>query len=173
MASSCRRLTPLGALTRGLVAGATGTAAMTAWQSLSSRLQSSGEGDADSSAPEDPWEQASAPAKLGRRVIEGVFQREVGSDWIPLLTQVMHWGYGTSWGAAYGVIAPSLRRSSPLRHGVLFGSTVWVASYVTLVPTGLYQPPWRYKPQELALDLSYHLVYGTGAGVAYALMTRG
>jgi hypothetical protein len=34
---------------------------------------------------------------------------------------------------------------------------------------GLYEPPWRYPPSQLALDLSYHLVYGAGTQVGYAL----
>jgi hypothetical protein len=47
----------------------------------------------------------------------------------------------------------------------MFGTAVWVASYLTLVPMGIYRAPWRYPPVELALDLSYHLAYGAGAGV--------
>ena len=45
-------------------------------------------------------------------------------------------------------------------------------SYVQLVPMGLYEPPWRYPPKELALDLSYHLAYGAGLGAAYAVLER-
>ena len=45
--------------------------------------------------------------------------------------------------------------------------------YVQLVPMGLYQPPWEYPPADLALDLSYHLVYGAALGTAYAALDRG
>jgi hypothetical protein len=37
---------------------------------------------------------------------------------------------------------------------------------------GLYAPPWTYPPGELALDLSYHLVYGTGVAAAYRALDR-
>ncbi len=45
-------------------------------------------------------------------------------------------------------------------------------SYATLVPLGIYEPPWKYPPKELAIDLSYHLVYGLGVAGAYRLIER-
>ncbi len=169
-------MTPLGAVGRGIVAGVAGTAAMTGWQELSARLQASGgeaEGaDGEGEEPEDPWEQASAPAKVARRMIEGVFQREVPAEWIPILTHGTHWGYGTGWGVVYGLLQGT-RRRTPLRTGLAFGTGVWLMSYVQLVPMGLYQPPWEYPPKQLAMDLSYHLAYGAGLGAAYAILDRG
>jgi hypothetical protein len=50
---------------------------------------------------------------------------------------------------------------------VLFGTGVWAASYLELVPMGLYEPPWEYPATTLAKDLSYHLVYGVGTAAAY------
>lgn len=145
---------------------------MTGWQEAAARLISSGENSDDGSGgaePGDPWQQASAPAKLAKRVIEGVFQKQVSPERIPLLTNVMHWSYGTGWGAVYGLIAGSLSDLPPLRSGLLFGSGVWAMSYVQLVPLGLYELPWKYPLSELALDLSYHLAYGSGVGIAYAV----
>ncbi len=60
-------VTPLGAVGRGLVAGAAGTAVMTAWRELSARLRSSGESQNQEAqpAPEDPWVAAAArPSSL-------------------------------------------------------------------------------------------------------------
>ena len=164
-------MTPLGAVGRGLVAGVVGTAAMTAWQELSARLMSSGENGGEEAEPKDPWEQASAPALVAKRIGEGVFQREVSSDLIPLLTNVTHWGYGTVWGAAYGLLAGSSRESGVGGRGVAFGTGVWLASYVQLVPMGLYEPPWKYSPKELAMELSYHLVYGVGVAAGFRVTT--
>ena len=150
---------------------------MTAWQELSTKLQSSGEdrgsGETAASgvAEPDPWEHASAPAKVGRKILEDVFGYEVPPEKIGLLTNVMHWGYGTSWGALYGLIRGTAARRA-LRSGLLFGTGVWATSYLTLVPVGIYQPPWKYPPKELALDLSYHLAYGAGVGAGYALVAR-
>jgi hypothetical protein len=54
-------------------AGLAGTAAMTAWQELSSRLQSS-DGESQSADQDaDPWQQAPVPAQAGRKILEGLF----------------------------------------------------------------------------------------------------
>jgi hypothetical protein len=163
---------PLGAVARGVVAGVAGTAAMTAWQDVAQRLRSAGadeDGDGAES-PQDPWEQASAPAKVGRRLLEGVLHKPVPADRIGLLTNVMHWGYGTGWGALWGLVAGTARPRRRVRAGVAFGTFVWAMSYAELVPMGLYEPPWASPPQELALDLSYHLAYGAGLGAAWAVV---
>jgi len=39
-------------------------------------------------------------------------------------------------------------------------------------PLGIYEPPWRYPPKELAIDLSYHLVYGLGVAGTYRLLEQ-
>jgi hypothetical protein len=159
--------TPLGAVLRGVAAGVAGTATMTAWQTAAAKLSLSGE--SSSSDASDPWENASAPAKVARRIIEGVFQRKVSADRIPLLTNVMHWSYGTSWGVVYGLVAGTTGRSRP-RDGLAFGLAVWTGSYVQLVPMGLYELPWKYPPRVLALDVSYHLAYGIGVSTAFRVL---
>ncbi len=169
-----KRLTPLEAVATGLGAGVVGTGFMTAWQMLAAKLKSSPQDSApEPEPPEDPWEAASAPAKVAKRIGEGVFHKPVSPELIPLLTNGMHWGYGTSWGTVYGLAAGSARHAPGLRAGAAFGTVVWLMSYVQLVPMGLYDPPWKTPPQELALDLSYHLVYGTGVAGAYRLINRG
>ena len=167
-------VTPLGALRRGLFAGVVGTAAMTGWQMLAAKLRASGdEGEqAPEPPPADPWENASAPAKVAKRIGEGVFQRDVSPDLIPLLTHGMHWAYGIGWGTVYGLVAGSTGRSG-VGDGARFGTAVWIMSYVQLVPMGLYELPWKYEPQETAFDLSYHVVYGVGVAAAYGALDRG
>ncbi len=36
----------------------------------------------------------------------------------------------------------------------------------------LAPPMWEYPPLELALDVSFHLVYGAGVAGAYAVLSR-
>lgn len=145
---------------------------MTAWQELSSRLHASGSsGSGKRGEDENPWASAPAPAKVTKRLIEGLFRREVGPERIGLLTNVAHWGYGTAWGAVYGLLQGTLRMN-PLARGLAFGSGVWAMSYVQLVPMGLYEPPWKYPATSLAKDLSYHLVYGVGVAAAYQRLDR-
>ncbi len=139
-------MTPLGALGRGLLAGVAGTAAMTVWQELLGRLRShdsTTSGDGRPSEESDAWEGAPAPAQVAKRLLAGLFQREVGPEHIGLLTNVTHWTYGTAWGGAYGLLEGTLP-AHPLAHGLVFGTGVWAMSYVQLVPMGLYEPPWKY-----------------------------
>lgn len=171
--------TPLGAIVRGLAAGVVGTGFMTLAQTLPAKLQSSG-GDSDGQDQQDgaqqpsaqeQWQQASAPAKVARRISEGVFDQPVAPKRIPLLTHGMHWGYGTGWGAVYGLTQGSVH-APPLRHGLVFGSVVWAMSYVQLVPMGLYEPPWKYAPKDIAMEVGYHLAYGLGLAGAFRLLDR-
>lgn len=141
---------------------------MTAHQELVAKLRSSGSsGSPDTGEEQDPWESAPAPAKVGKLVLEGVFRKQVSPDRIGLLTNAMHWGYGTLWGGAYGLLQGTVR-GKPQLMGPLFGSGVWVSSYLQLVPMGLYQPPWRYSATMLANDLGYHLTYGVAVASSYA-----
>jgi hypothetical protein len=155
--------TPLTRFAAGLGAGALGTLVMTGWQELSSRLMSNGGGSGQTGEPS--WKDAPVPAQVARKLanVAGV---DPDAKRIPLLTNIMHWTYGTSWGAVY----PLLPRRA--LSGVAFGAGVWAMSYVQLVPLGLYDPPWKYPPTQLALDLSYHLVYGVGTPAGDALITR-
>jgi hypothetical protein len=162
-----RAPTPLGAVAKGLIAGAAGTAAMTAWQEAAARLRgSSDDGGEEEGDGGDPWEEAPVPAQAGRRILSGVFGVDVPADSIPVLTNVMHWAYGTGWGAVYGLLAGTRGRST-LAGGLGFGTAVWAASYLQLVPMGLYEPPWKYPPTDLAFDLSYHLAYGAGTAIGF------
>jgi hypothetical protein len=156
--------TPLTKIATGLGAGVLGTLAMTGWQELSARLMSDGDGGGGG-AGTPSWEDAPVPAQVARKLANAA-----GTDpdpkRIPLLTNVMHWSYGTGWGAVYGLLP-----KRPVT-GIAFGAGVWAMSYVQLVPLGLYEPPWKYPPSQLALDLSYHLVYGAGTQAGEALISR-
>ncbi len=151
------RLTPIGAIARGLVAGAAGTAAMTAAQTA--YLKATGGGS------------SSTPAEAGKRISEGVFGREVSDDEMPVLNNVMHVAYGTSWGALYGIVAGSRRRADRPR-GIAFGLVVWGASLVELPAMKLAPPVWEYPPPSLASDVGFHLVYGVATSAAWSLLDR-
>ena len=157
-----------GAIARGLAAGLVGTAAMTAWQEVAARLKRH-------AVPkmlrddDDPWERAPAPARLAKMVIERVTGREVPRERISLLTNAVHWGYGTSLGAAYGLAANGRK---PAVAGAAFGTGVWAFSYATLVPVGLYKWPWHYSAKTIAKDVSYHLVYGTATAAVFSALGK-
>jgi hypothetical protein len=156
-----RSVTPLGVVIRGAIAGAVGTVAMDAF--LYARYRKGGGEQRplewEFGGP-STWTAVSAPAQVGRRLYEGLRQRPLDERYARLTNNIMHWGYGTSWGAALGVVAGSMRRR-PILFGPAFGTTVWASSYVTLPLAGLYKPIWRYSVSELAPDLAAHLTYGT------------
>ena len=163
-------MTPLGAVLRGALAGAVGTLAMDLlWYR---RYRRSG-GDSgfvpwESSAGLDSWEDAPAPARFGKRLIETVFDSELPPTRARLVNNVMHWATGVGWGAALGLVGGSV----PIRlwQGPAFGTGVWLQSYAVLVPAKLYKPMWEYDVQTLAKDLSAHLVYGSTTVGAFRLL---
>jgi hypothetical protein len=159
------RVTPLGALARGLAAGAAGTAAMTAYQLLVAKLQRK----SLSTPVPRRWADAPAPAQVGKRFAEGVLGRRVTLEDVPRLTSIVHWATGIAWGGAYGLIEATFEEPS-LVAGLGFGTGVWAASYAQLVPLRIYKLPWEYPLPEEVLDLSYHLVYGLGVAAAYAVL---
>jgi len=103
--------------------------------------------------------------------VQVVLKRDVPPERIPLFTNAVHWGFGTMMGAAYG-LAQGTVRGKPMVRGPLFGLGVWAQSYATLVPMGLYKPPWRYPAKSIATDVSYHLVYGAGTAAGFELLRR-
>lgn len=167
-------ITPLGAIIRGAMAGAAGTAAMDATQYLQYRR---GGGTQPFPAWEtseglDDWDAAPPPAKVAKRVVEGLTQRELEPDKARLANNAMHWGTGVGWGAAYGVLAGSLgtTRFRKIRYGLLWGTVVWASSYVVLPSIGLYKPIWEYDATTLAKDLGVHLVYGVTTATAFRVL---
>lgn len=85
--------TPLGAVVRGAMAGAAGTAAMDVALYLRSRASSSDQGFLawEFGGPSE-WDKISAPGQVGRRLVEGFRQRALDERWARLTNNVMHWG---------------------------------------------------------------------------------
>ena len=164
-------ITPLGAVARGLVAGGVGTVAMDALWFVRYRR---GGGGSDFAAWEFSsgvcsWDQAPAPAQIGKRLVEGVFQRRLSVRREPLVNNITHWGYGMLAGAQYGLVAGSLP-TPRIRYGLPFGAAVCATSYVVLPAAKLYKPIWEYDLETLAKDLTAHLVYGVSTAAALRLL---
>jgi hypothetical protein len=155
----------LGALARGLAAGVAGTAAMTLYQEAVARAQGR---SAMAETLKEPrtWADAPAPAQVAKKLSEGVLGKRLVKRRAPLAANVVHWVYGLSLGAAYG-LGRSRLRIHPLAFGALFGTAVWGLAYGALAPVGIYEPPWRYDARTLGVDFSYHVVYGLGVAAAY------
>jgi hypothetical protein len=165
-------MTPLGALCRGLVAGAVGTGAMDVL--LFSRYQRGGGElgfrDWEFSAGVKTWDDAAAPGLVGKRLFEGLFQRQLPPERARLFNNLTHWAFGIVAGGQYGIVAESLR-SPRIAYGLPFGASVWSGGYVVLPAAKLYEPIWDYDLVTLAKDLSAHLVYGLGTATAMSALS--
>jgi hypothetical protein len=165
-------VTPLGAVTAGLLAGAAGTACMDTARYLRYRRGGGRESPlAWEFPPVDNWDQAPDPGQVARRLIEGFTQRKLSDRWAWLLSTAMHWGTGSGWGALYGIVAGSLRRQS-LLYWPPFGFAAWAGGYALLPAAGLYKPIWEYDAKTLAQDLGAHLAYGAGTGAAFWVLVK-
>ena len=156
-------VTPLGAVVRGSLAGAAGTLAMDAvWYT---RYRKGGGTQAfaewEFSSGLSSWDGAPAPALVGKRLYEGLFQRELAPRWAGVTNNITHWGTGILWGVQYGIVASSIRnqRVQAMLASTL-GPSVWATSYVVLPAAKLYEPIWDYGVKTLAKDLSAHMVFG-------------
>lgn len=162
---------PLGSVVAGVVAGAVGTLAMDlVWYR---RYRRGGGTDSftewEFSSEIDSYEQAAAPAQVGRRIIEGVFDVQLKPDTAGFTNNVVHWMTGLGWGAMHGLVIGSLPSAAPW-YGLSTGTTAWLTSYVVLPLAKLYRPMWEYDSVTLGKDLSAHLTYGLSTGVAFRLL---
>ncbi|MBV9639833.1 MAG: DUF1440 domain-containing protein [Mycobacteriaceae bacterium] len=155
----------------GALAGAAGTAAMDLLGYARYRRDGGDGGFAgwETSAGLGGWDNAPAPAKFGRRVVERTLHRELPPDQARLTNNVVHWTTGVGWGAAFGLVG-GFMTGLRLWHGLVFGAGVWLQSYAVLVPAKLYKPPWEYDPKTLWEDLSTHLVYGLSTAAAFRIL---
>ena len=165
-------MTPIGAIVRGLVAGTIGTAAMDTF--LFARFRRGGGetpfGEWELSSGLSSWDEAPAPAHVGKRLVEGLFNLKLPPARAPLVNNATHWAYGLLGGAQYGIVAGSLR-APRIRYGLPFGTSVWGAGYVVLPAMKLYEPIWKYDRKTLANDLSAHLVYGLATAAGLRLLS--
>ncbi|WP_239647076.1 hypothetical protein [Nocardiopsis salina] len=140
------------AVGRGLLAGLAGTAAMTVSSTLEARLRGRG----PSSAPAD-----------AAAVVLGV--RPEGEDG-GLFGTLVHWGYGTGWGAVRGLLGAAGLRGIPATGAHL--AVVLGGEQVVLPATGISGPTWTWSSEEIALDLLHHSVYTVVTGVVYEALDR-
>ena len=142
-----------GAVGRGLLAGVAGTALMTVASTIEMKVQGR--------------EASTAPADAAAKVL-GV--EPTGDDEKARFANVVHWAYGTSWGALRGVLgAVGLRGSAAA--GAHFAA-VWGSGLVMLPALGVAPPLKEWGAKALATDAFHHLVYAAATSVAFAALDR-
>ena len=142
-----------GAVGKGLVAGAIGTAAMTVSSTVEMKLS----GREASTAPAD------AAAKLLGVKPEGDAEKARFSN-------VVHWAYGTSWGAVRCLLAAA--GLGGLSGGGAHFAAVWGNELVMLPALDVAPPLREWGASALAIDAFHHLVYVTATSAAFVFLDR-
>lgn len=78
--------------------------------------------------------------------------------------QLVHWAYGTGWGAVRGVFATFLGPAAA--DGAHF-AVVWGGEQVMLPALEVAPPAMQWGKAEVAVDAWHHLVYVAATGQAY------
>jgi hypothetical protein len=139
---------------KGLVAGAVGTAAMTVSSTLEAKLRHRAF--------------STAPAKAATRAL-GIETFDDGAAYTRF-SNLVHWGYGTGWGVARGVmraIGVSPRLATPLHFAALWGSALYTLPKYEVAP-----PVTEWAADDVAIDVFHHLVYVAAAALAFELLDR-
>jgi hypothetical protein len=141
------------AVGRGLFAGVVGTAAMTLSSTLEMKLRGR--------------EASSAPADAAAKVL-GVEPK--GEAAKARFATMVHWAYGTGWGAVRGVVA-ALGLGGPVA-GVAHLGMVWGSELVMLPALEVAPPLKEWGVKELAIDAFHHSVYVIATSVAFTVLSR-
>jgi hypothetical protein len=119
----------------------------------------------------DKWDDAASPGQFGKWLVERAGGRELPDRSARSVTNVVHWATGIGWGAQFGILNCASRRPR-WELALLFGPTVWLASYIVLPVAKVYRPIWEYDAHTLAQDFSVHVAYGSVTAAMFAALMR-
>lgn len=142
----------LEAVSRGLVAGAIGTVALTLAEQAEMKLTGR--------------EPSSVPGQVGTKLTGG--DPTDDADRVKRLDPVVHWGHGIGMGAVRG----GLDRAglSPLAATLAFYPMVFGGDAALYRALGIARAPWRWTRAELATDLFGKGVLAFATSGAYTLI---
>ena len=138
---------------KGFFAGFAGTAAMTVSSTLEMKIRGR--------------PRSSAPADAASKVLGVEPKGEAGEA---RFSNLVHWGYGTSWGAVRGLFDEA--GLDGLSATTAHFAAVWGSEQIMLPALGVAPPLWQWGAKEVAIDAFHHLVYAGATGVAYAVLDR-
>lgn len=142
-----------GSIGRGLLAGAFGTLVMTASSTIELKLRGR--------------EGSSAPVEAAGKVL-GV--EPTDEDAKKRFSNLVHFGYGTGWGAARGVIGFAGLRGPAAAVAHL--AAVWGTELVMLPALDVAPPVTKWGAKEVGVDWFHHAVYAAATSVAYEWLDR-
>jgi hypothetical protein len=139
---------------RGVLAGLAGTAAMTVSSTLEAKLR----GRPASTAPADAAAKVLGIASFTDERARGRF------------SNLVHWGYGTGWGVARGMLGGT--RMGPASATAAHLAALWSSEQVMLPALAVAPPITMWGKEEIAIDGLHHGVYAVATGAAYELLAR-
>jgi uncharacterized membrane protein YagU involved in acid resistance len=164
---------PLSVIIKGAIAGAAGTAVMSAFTERAPEvIERMG---VPMPEPQTPPRDRDAPGTSTKKAAERAGEATdapLTGEQRRTAAEAIHWGYGAAWGAAYGVIQSSFKPPH-LFHGTFFGLLVYGVAASIVPRLGLARPPTEAPPQLNAMQVVTHLVYGWSTAVVYAILNLG
>lgn len=146
-------------LLSGIAAGLAATWVMTQYQVNSQKLISR--------IRHEPAQQAadSTTVAVAKTITRSFSGRELPPEWVPFAGNAVHYGFGASMGAAYGILTEFLPAASAGR-GLAYGAGVWAAADELALPAAGLAKWWPEYPIHVhANALAAHLVYATALDV--------
>jgi len=162
---------PLMIIVKGAVAGAAGTAVMTAFMErapqLLERVGIRLAGDRPGpTAPDSPTE------AIAERVTTGVARQPLDAEAKATAGQAVHWTYGAAWGAFFAVMQSTLRLPH-LVHGTIFGILVGVVADTLLPAMRLQRDPRTNPAPTNVMHLVAHVVFGVATATVSGILNLG
>jgi hypothetical protein len=166
-------LSPLGAIVRGLLAGAVGSLVQNRFFQATKSLAPPTPKDAFE-PPEPQQREEHATETVARRAVEDFMRRgPLTEKQKRTAGEIVHYVFGALWGMVYALFAESrLRRGRPLAV-TTFSSAVWMTSDNLILPSfRLAGRPQRYPAENHVYAWAAHLAYGASVAVIYGVLRR-
>jgi hypothetical protein len=143
------------AITDGALGGVIGTVGMSAWMLAAGKAGLIGE---------------QPPDKIAGAALNAADVHEHNEEAQDALATLLHFGFGISCGALFGVLHRRLPfRAAAALHGMFFALLVWATSYQGWIPAlGIMPLASRDYPNRARVMILAHLIYGALLGSVVA-----
>jgi hypothetical protein len=131
---------------RSIIAGAAGTAALSATYAIEHRLRPTVSGSLD-------YDDSLVPGAIVANVLHlGAVSARTDAD----LGAALRWGYGSAFGLWHGILR---RRFGEPWATLIFFATLMSATFSLFPVLGRTPPPWRWPRDVLATSIGTHVAY--------------
>jgi putative membrane protein len=164
------RPTPLGALARGLAAGAVGSAVQDLFFQATRAIAPATPRDVFS-PPEPEQRDETATQTVARRLVACFMQRPLSREGKAKGGVVVHYAFGAALGGGYGLLRETVPAARTPAGVIAFGVTAWVVGDDLVLPAfRLAAGPAAYPLKTHAYAIAAHLVFSAAVAAAYEAM---